>query len=535
MKYAALLFVCTAVLVSPGSAAQGDSVYNLYVGNLHSHTSYSDGVGTPAQAFEYARDEAGIDYLAVTDHHNYLTPQEYTDILYQADVFTEDGVFIGIGGQEWTGLDMNHSTVWDAPYILTAPQNDYDSLYREVYGIGCTAAFCHPVPHNFGYFAYSAIGDVGVNAVEVRNQQEEERYIDILNKGWHVGTDGSQDNHHADWGNGNTWTVALACSLTRAHILEATREHRTYSTMDRNLYMIFRAEGRYMGDEFAHTDNIEFAIDVNDPETLDDFQRLELYQNGIMIHWVDIDTTSFAWAPVITPPNGVNHYFVKAYQKMDERAWSGPIWIDCATSLPATPRPESPYDGETVPTLRPTFIWHTSVSARSYTLQISTSDAFPLDGSTWVLPGIRDTVYTLQGFLEDDVWHYWRVRAWNTSGNSTYSGVYSFITDGDASFVPADEAPSLTPRRGLVTSPNPFGEETVIEFALERAHDVEVSIYGVSGRRVKTVACGRKGPGLHRAAWDGTDSRGRRVPPGVYLCRLRGADLSMVKKVVLLE
>ena len=62
-----------------GSRARGqglaDSVYNLYVGNLHSHTSYSDGSGTPAQAFEYARDVASIDFLAITDHHHVLTAE----------------------------------------------------------------------------------------------------------------------------------------------------------------------------------------------------------------------------------------------------------------------------------------------------------------------------------------------------------------------------------------------------------------------------------------------------------------------------
>src|SRR5690349_2255667 len=35
----------------------------VFFGNLHSHTSYSDGSGTPDQAYKYARDTAKVDFL----------------------------------------------------------------------------------------------------------------------------------------------------------------------------------------------------------------------------------------------------------------------------------------------------------------------------------------------------------------------------------------------------------------------------------------------------------------------------------------
>lgn len=45
--------------------------YNVYFGQIHSHTSYSDGAGSAEQAFKHARDEADqIDFLAITDHSN---------------------------------------------------------------------------------------------------------------------------------------------------------------------------------------------------------------------------------------------------------------------------------------------------------------------------------------------------------------------------------------------------------------------------------------------------------------------------------
>jgi hypothetical protein len=48
--------------------AQPDT--SVFFGNLHSHTALSDGSGTPAEAYERARDTAGLDFLAITEHNH---------------------------------------------------------------------------------------------------------------------------------------------------------------------------------------------------------------------------------------------------------------------------------------------------------------------------------------------------------------------------------------------------------------------------------------------------------------------------------
>jgi len=50
----------------------GEPLYNFYYGQLHAHTNYSDGSGTPDQALAYAKAAAQIDFLALTDHSNYF-------------------------------------------------------------------------------------------------------------------------------------------------------------------------------------------------------------------------------------------------------------------------------------------------------------------------------------------------------------------------------------------------------------------------------------------------------------------------------
>ena len=120
----------------------GAPVYHFYIGSLHSHTSYSDGVGTPADAFEHARDQAHVDFLAVTDHNCTLSPAEYADVLAQAEAFTQDGVFVAIGGQEWTGYEGSHCTVLEADHIFPYNPYDFQALYQELLESGSTGAIC---------------------------------------------------------------------------------------------------------------------------------------------------------------------------------------------------------------------------------------------------------------------------------------------------------------------------------------------------------------------------------------------------------
>lgn len=44
--------------------------YQIYFGQLHSHTSYSDGAGSCEDAYQQQRTLTNLDFVAVTDHSN---------------------------------------------------------------------------------------------------------------------------------------------------------------------------------------------------------------------------------------------------------------------------------------------------------------------------------------------------------------------------------------------------------------------------------------------------------------------------------
>lgn len=83
--------------------------------------------------------------------------------------------------------------------------------------------------------------------------------------------------------------------------------------------------------------------------------------------------------------------------------------------------------------------------------------------------------------------------------------------------------------------PNPARGATTLVFGLARPGPVELSIYGVDGRRVKLLAQGVREAGEYRLPWDGTDERGRAAAPGVYYARLKADGRVFTRKLVRLE
>ncbi len=84
-------------------------------------------------------------------------------------------------------------------------------------------------------------------------------------------------------------------------------------------------------------------------------------------------------------------------------------------------------------------------------------------------------------------------------------------------------------------APNPFADGTTLRYRVAAAGPVELAVFDLAGRRVRTLERATHGAGEYAARWDGTDASGRRVPPGVYLCRLLAPGAADAKRVVVLH
>lgn len=83
--------------------------------------------------------------------------------------------------------------------------------------------------------------------------------------------------------------------------------------------------------------------------------------------------------------------------------------------------------------------------------------------------------------------------------------------------------------------PNPFNAGTVIPYTLARSTQVELAVYDVLGRRVRTLVDRFETPGRHQVAWDGTDAAGRELASGMYFYRLTAGDVTKSRQMVLLK
>jgi hypothetical protein len=83
--------------------------------------------------------------------------------------------------------------------------------------------------------------------------------------------------------------------------------------------------------------------------------------------------------------------------------------------------------------------------------------------------------------------------------------------------------------------PNPFNPSTTIPFTLVTESHVELSIYDVTGRLVRTLIQERRPAGEQRARWDGRDNRGYSLPSGIYFARLNADGIIATRKMLLLK
>jgi len=83
--------------------------------------------------------------------------------------------------------------------------------------------------------------------------------------------------------------------------------------------------------------------------------------------------------------------------------------------------------------------------------------------------------------------------------------------------------------------PNPFNPSTTISYSLDTKTDVVLTIYNVLGQIVRDFEITQQSPGKHQIQWDGNDSNGDMVASGVYFYRLKTAQHTKTRKMMLLK
>jgi len=83
--------------------------------------------------------------------------------------------------------------------------------------------------------------------------------------------------------------------------------------------------------------------------------------------------------------------------------------------------------------------------------------------------------------------------------------------------------------------PNPFNPETTIEFGLPTPGFVEISIYDINGKLVRTLVSEEKRAGNHWLKWDVRDNSGNKVTSGLYFYYFNAGSFSRTLKMILMK
>lgn len=337
--------------------------YNIYFGQIHAHTDYSDGAGSCDDAFNYAKNTADhIDFLAITDHSNMFdnsdkatlsdgaVSTEWTEGHALAKKYT-DSTFVGIYGFEMTWSNgLGHINTFDTggfqsrtqtayTTYSTALQNYYAELEKQPNSI---SQFNHPGT-TFGDFSdfayYDEAIDSKISLIEVGNGEgaigssgyfpSYEYYTRALDKGWHLAPTNNQDNHKGKWGDANTArTVVLADSLTEDNIYDALRNMRVYATEDNDLQIRYKLNDAIMGSELTADsvgDNVQLSVDLKDP-TDSAVGKVEVIVNGGLSAATQ-NVTSSEQTVNFTLPASYSYYYIKVTEPDGDIAVTSPVWI----------------------------------------------------------------------------------------------------------------------------------------------------------------------------------------------------------------
>ena len=210
----------------------------FYKGNLHCHSTNSDGQMSPARVCEFYR-KAGYDFLCVSDHFI----EQYDFPVTDTSTFrTEDFTTI-IGAEVHSGLteagDIWHILAVGLPldFAPTAKDESGPALAQRALDAGAFVALPHPEWYGITIRDGEAMPD-GIHAVEMFNVvcdamgREGGSYLldQLMTSGRNVGAIAVDDAHYYRGDAGLGWTMVKANSKTPAAILSALKAGDYYAS-----------------------------------------------------------------------------------------------------------------------------------------------------------------------------------------------------------------------------------------------------------------------------------------------------------------
>lgn len=342
------------------------------------------GLQTPYFAFDYGRDKAFLQFMAVSEHCG-KAPFNWNDLEVISERYYEPGSFVTFPAYEWTSFLEGHRHVlfYDASQGTAfcdlannqATQGEQNSftlaeLLNFLSPLNAIALLHHPAwtisqGVNWGpissatqrlveIYSWHGRSEYYDNPLVIHNNSQKQfgpdsnNFIqDALFNGYRLGITADADNHfgmpgsNVGRGFGNGFysrmgiTAVYASALDKPAIWEALNARRTYGTTGARILLEFTVNEHVMGEEFTTTAPPELNVKVIGTAPID---YVKIFKNGKQEIYSWTNTTNsniaeFSYKDLNVQTGQLYNYYVRVHQTDDHYAWSSPIWVNYAGAL----------------------------------------------------------------------------------------------------------------------------------------------------------------------------------------------------------
>lgn len=344
--------------------------YTLLWGNLHDHTQISrcwqdSSNGTLDEKYRYGMDVEGYDFVALTDHGYDLYEARWRETRKAAEFYNDPPHFLAFPSFEWTrsGPDLPPSSghrnivfasdedaskfLWNDIWVyhMRLPVSDrldkVCNILREKH-LNAVLIPHHPVDmyHPMDWAFHDPEFECAVEIYQCSGSAEYEGcprqisaptrhkgcYVrDALKRGYRLGFVASGDHNSMGMG----ITALFVTDISRDGIIEALKMRRCYATTGARIFVDFRVDGHFMGEEYYAKEKPHIVGVVEGVKPLRD---IVVFRNDVIVY-----EKRNIGDPVMTVDfvdedfSDDSYYYLRVIQEDNEIAWSSPVWVNRKT------------------------------------------------------------------------------------------------------------------------------------------------------------------------------------------------------------
>ena len=361
---------------------------NYYFGNLHAHSSYSDGnvdntALKPSDDYAYAKTSLCMDFLGISEHNHLMSLANYQPGITQAAAASTTN-FLALYGMEYGVISngghvliygSNQLISWtNGNYDIYVPQSNYvgtpestgiTGLFRTINNLnnaGATAfaSFAHPDfadYNNLSNIAYNPTADSATigcavasgpafsTSTSYNDPPSSMGYLDyygrMLSKGYHIGPFMDHDSHYTNFGrSSNNRLAVVATDLSTTSFFAAMKSRHFYATEDCDTRVNFTINNELMGSIISGSTAPAisiYAIDPTSPASVPSIKIMYgIVGSGVLpTQLANASGNTFSF----TDNNlaiGATAYYYLDISIAGNRTITTPIWYTKTNPLPVT-------------------------------------------------------------------------------------------------------------------------------------------------------------------------------------------------------